>query len=424
MSEPVFDIALDVLTKKYAALKAEKLNLDLTRGKPSEVQLALSNPMLENKNVFALDGSDCRNYGHLEGLPEARKLFGEYLGVPTQNVFVLGNSSLAVMHDLVVQMLMRPVPGEVRRWDAYHNLRNQPVMLCPTPGYDRHHAICEHYGIRMLPVPMKDGALDIDLVESLVQTERNVFGIWCVPKYSNPTGITYSLEVCERLANMEAPPGFRIFWDNAYAVHDLTEQSDELPNLFELCCRAKGSGRQEHREKEDRLFVIGSTSKITFASAGLAMLAASERNLAWFRQSLSVQTIGHDKLNQLWHVAFLKDMAGIRAHMAKHRAILKPKFDRVDEVLKRELSEFNFVRWNRPKGGYFVNLFVPKGRAKRVVELAGLLGVKLTPAGAAFPYGKDPDDSHIRIAPTFPPLSEVQKAMEVVALCIIIATYE
>lgn len=408
------------LLGRYEHVKSLGLNLDMTRGKPCAEQLDLSVEMLACTSVHALDGSDCRNYGFLEGLPEARELFAEYLGVPTENTYVLGNSSLAVMSDLVTQMLMRQVPGEIRRWDPYHNLRNRPIMICPVPGYDRHYAICKHLGIETVSVPLHADGPDMDAVEKIIRRERNVFGIWCTPKYSNPTGCTYSAEVCERLASLEAPAGFRIFWDNAYAVHDLTEQGDELPNMLELCCKTK----QVRREKENRVFVIGSTSKVTFASSGLAMLASSKGNLDWYRESLAVQTIGPDKLNQLRHIRFLKDMNGVRAHMARHRKILRPKFDAVDEILSRELRGSNAATWNKPRGGYFVSLQVRPGYAKRVVALASDVGVKLTPAGAAFPNGVDPEDSHIRIAPTFPPLAEVRQAMEIVSLCIRIATGE
>ncbi len=386
------------LRKRYEQFRAREFKLDLTRGKPSNEQLALSQAMLADQNVYAADGSDCRNYGYLEGLPEARRLFGEYLGIPAEHTFVLGNSSLALMHDLVVQTLL-------------HTPKIRPAMICPVPGYDRHHAICEKYRIKMLPVPLTNEGPDMGAVEKILM-EEPVMGIWCVPKYSNPSGITYSGKVCRQLATLKARRDFRIFWDLAYQVHDLTETPDELPNMFNLCGEARN---------EDRVFIIGSTSKITFASAGLAILAASKKNLEWFRQGLSVQTIGPDKLNQLRHVRFLKDMKGIRSLMAQNRRILKPKFDAVDEILTRELGGKGIASWNKPRGGYFVSLQVKRGCAKKVVALATDIGIKLTPAGAAFPHDKDPDDSHIRIAPTFPPLEEVRQAMEIVALCIQIA---
>lgn len=399
------------LQKRFDSLKSQNLYLDMTRGKPCPEQLSLSWPMLRITSTHSKSDVDCWNYGHLEGLPEARQLFGEYLGVSAKNVFVLGNSSLAIMHDLVVQGMLRALPGGTN-WNTACAFGKPPIMLCPVPGYDRHHAIDERYGIDMTPIPMTDEGPDMDLVEKWAK-DPFVVGMWCTPKYSNPSGITYSADVCRRLASLEARnTSFRIFWDLAYQVHDLGETTDELPNMLELC-RSYGNA--------DRVFMIGSTSKITFAGGGIAVLAASERNLNWFKEGLSVQTIGHDKLNQLRHVKFLQSMDGIRILMARHREILKPKFDAVDEVLTEEIGGRNIASWNKPRGGYFVNLKVRSGCAKRVVELAGSLGVKLTPAGAAFPGGNDPDDSHIRIAPTYPSIEEVKRAMRVVGLCIQIA---
>ena len=404
----VQSVASGALAERYECIRSLGLKLDMTRGKPCAEQLDLSVEMLRDVGVHALDGGDCRNYGVMEGLPEARTLFGEYLGVPAQNTFVLGSSSLAIMHDLVVQMLLRQLGGSSVRGTA-------PTMLSPVPGYDRHFAICEQYGIKLVPVRMNESGPDLAQVRELLQSSDSIVGMWCTPKYSNPTGITYSPDVCRELAQMTAPSGFRIFWDLAYQVHDLEDVGDELPNFFDMC---RESGQ------EDRVFVIGSTSKMTFAGAGLAVLGASSRNLGWYRRSLAVQTIGPDKLTQLRHVRFLKSLQGIRAHMLRHRSIIKPKFDIVEEVLGRELIRGVHATWNRPRGGYFVSLYVQKGHAKRVVELAGQLGVKLTPAGAAFPGGIDPDDSHIRIAPTFPPLLEVRQAMEVVALCVRLSAEE
>ena len=391
--------------ERYTLFRAMGLNLNLTRGKPSTEQLDICTKMLQYGGIRADDRSDCRNYGYLEGLPEARTLFGQYLGVPADNTFALGNSSLSIMHDLVVQMVLRPITD---------TLGENPTMICPVPGYDRHHAICEKYGIKMLTVQMKEDGPDMDVVQKLIE-DNNIIGMWCIPKYSNPSGITYSHEVCRKLARLKAGKGFRLFWDLAYQVHDLEEVGDVLPNMFELC-REAGN--------EDRVFLIGSTSKITFAGAGVAMLGASIRNLDWFGESLATQTIGPDKLNQLRHVRLLKDMEGIRQLMARHRRIIKPKFDAVGEILTRRLGGSGIAWWNKPRGGYFVSLYVEPGCAKLVVKLAAEIGVKLTPAGSAFPYDDDPNDSHIRIAPTYPPLDEVRQAMEAVAVCVQIAAEE
>ncbi len=409
MAQAAFELAL---RRKFEEFRAKKLTLDMTRGKPSEAQLALSEPMLEITETHA-GPIDCRNYGGLEGLPEARALCAQYLGVQPEETLVHGSSSLALMHDVIVQAILRPHPSWSIAWSnvffrVSENLK--PIILCVVPGYDRHYAICERYGITMLMVTMNEDGPDMDRVVELLKEYPNIVGIWCIPKYSNPTGITYSERVARRLAYLKAE--LLIFWDLAYAVHDLRETSDEVPNILALC-------KEAHHE--NRVFIFGSTSKITFPGAGVAMLAASKENLEWFKEGLAVQTIGPDKLNQWRHVRFLRDMDGIREHMARHRAILRPKFDTVDEIFRKHLGGRNIATWTKPRGGYFVSLQVPKGCAKRVVGLAGELGVKLTPAGAAFPYGNDPDDSHIRIAPTYPPLEDVRQAMEVVALCVKLA---
>lgn len=403
------------LRERYERLWAMKLDLDMTRGKPCKEQLDLSQPMLTSWRTRSIQGGiDCRNYGHLEGLPEARKLFGDYLGMPPELTYVLGNSSLAIMHDLVVQAMLRRLPGETCAWDDYKWFcaDGRPTMLCPVPGYDRHFAVCEKYGIKMVPVPMNDTGPDMNNIVSRLAEDPSVVGMWCTPKYSNPSGVTYSHEVCRRLAYLKAAPAFRIFWDLAYNAHDLEEPADELSNFYELC---KEAGH------EDRPFIIGSTSKITFAGAGIAALAASERNLAWFRESLFTQTIGGDKLSQLRHVEFLCSMDGIRGHMRKHAAIIKPKFDAALDIFERELGGLGLASWSRPRGGYFIALKAKVGCAKKTVALAGEIGVKLTPAGATHPYGKDPEDSWIRFAPTFPPIDEVRLGAEALAVCLRIA---
>lgn len=391
------------LDQRYAAMKAKALNLDMTRGKPCAQQLELSAGLLDNKDFKAADGTDCRNYGVLEGLPEARALFADFLEAAPDEVLVGGNSSLALMHDTIVQALLRPVPGAKAAWRGETPIK----FLCPSPGYDRHFAICQYLGIEMLTVDMTDFGPDMAQVERLLADE-SVKGIWCVPKYSNPTGITFTSEIVERLASMKAAPDFRIFWDNAYAVHHLGSEGDQLSNLMKACKQAGNP---------DRAFVFGSTSKISFAGAGVAAMATSVANLKWLTKGMGMQTIGPDKINQLRHVRFFRNMAGIEAHMQRHAAILKPKFDAVDEVLMRELGDSGAARWSRPRGGYFVSLDVMDGCAKDVVAKAAEAGVKMTGAGATFPYGKDPRDRNIRIAPSMPSETEIRQAMELLAVC-------
>ena len=396
--------------ERFEALKREGLKLNLTRGKPSAEQLELSWPLLRIRDYRSPSGDDCRNYGPIEGLSEARELFGGYLGVPAKNVFVQGPESLRLMHDVFLQMYKRDAPGGIS-WERMKSNVRQPYMLCPVPGYDRHHTICRTYGIGMRPVPMTATGPDMDVVEDAVRDPCAV-AMWCVPKYDNPTGITYSHETVERLARMEtANPGFRLFWDLAYQEHTLEEKAVELPEMLSLCA---------HLGHLDRPFIFGSTSKVTFASSGVAMLASSDENLAWFRTSLFAQTIGPDRLNQLRHVLFLQSVNGIRSLMQRHRAILKPKFDEVDEILTRELGGRGLASWTKPRGGYFVSLYVP-GRASEVVRLAGEMGVELTPAGAAYPI-RDEADAHIRLAPTFAPAPTVGPALERVAVAIVKAS--
>jgi DNA-binding transcriptional MocR family regulator len=405
---------LGELTQRYDEFRARGLSLDMTRGKPCGEQLDLSAGLLDclaADEYRAADGTDCRNYGGLDGLPEAKKLFADYLEVGPDEIVVGGNSSLSFMHDMIVQALLCGVPDGNGPW------RSAAVkFLCPSPGYDRHFAICERFGIEMIVVGMNSAGPDIDRVEELAAGDSSIKGIWCVPKYSNPTGVTFSDSVVERLASMTtAAPDFRIFWDNAYTVHHLTEEPDHLLNLLAACKKAGTA---------NRAFIIGSTSKVSFAGAGLAMVGASASNLAWLRSGLSIQTIGPDKLNQLRHVRFFRDMAGITAHMRKHAQILRPKFEAVQDVLERELGGTGVASWSRPRGGYFVSLDTPPGCAKKVVALAAEAGVKLTAAGATFPLGKDPKDSNIRIAPSLPSLDEIRTAMELLAICVKLAAIE
>jgi DNA-binding transcriptional MocR family regulator len=402
------------LESRYADLAGRGRSLDMTRGKPCPEQLDLSSDLftiLRPNDYRAADGTDCRNYGGLEGLPEARRLFADFLDAAPDEVLIGDNSSLALMHDSVARALSHGVPGGSRPWRE-----GEVRFLCPAPGYDRHFTVCEHFGIEMLSVGITPDGVDIEQVERLAASDESVKGIWIVPKYGNPTGVTCSPEVVQALAGMRtAAPDFRIFWDNAYAHHHLTETDTHLESLL-AACKAAGN--------PDRVLTFGSTSKITFAGAGLAVIAASRANIEWLVRHRSVQTIGPDKINQLRHVRFFGDMDGVRAHMRKHAVILRPKFEAVDRVLHAELAGVEGVEWTRPLGGYFVSLDTPEGCASRVVALAAGAGVKLTPAGATFPYGRDSLDRNIRIAPSLPSLPQIEAAMEVVGVCVKLAIAE
>ena len=398
----------------YDAFKAKGLKLNLTRGKPAGTQLDLSNAMLSLPGVadYTAEGAtDCRNYGGLLGLTEARRLFSGLMGAPADQVVVGNNSSLALMHDVVVYSLLKGTCNSARPWS-----KDDIAFLCPVPGYDRHFKICEDYGIRMIAVGLNENGPDMDEVERFAAQDASIRGIWCVPKYSNPTGTVYSDAVVERLAAMKtAAPDFRLFWDNAYAVHHLTDERIEIANILELCAK---------HGNPNRAFVFASTSKITLAGAGLSLFAGSPDNVKWLTARLTPRTIGPDKLNQLRHVRFLKNEAGIQQLMDKQRSVIAPKFQKVLDLFGEKLSGIPNVTWTKPKGGYFISLDVPKGCARRVVALAKEAGVELTPAGATYPHGKDPDDRNIRIAPTFPDLAEVTPAAEGVALCVQLAIAE
>ncbi len=401
--------------ESYAAFKAKGLKLNLTRGKPSSAQLDLSAELLSlpgTADYMAEGGIDCRNYGGLQGLAEARRLFSSMLGAPPEQVVVANNSSLALMHDTVVYSLLKGTCDSATPWAK----QGEIAFLCPVPGYDRHFKICEEFGIRMIPVGLGETGPDIGQVEKLVAQDPSIKGMWCVPKYSNPTGIVYSDAVIERLAAMHtAAPDFRLYWDNAYAVHHLTSERIAIANIIELCVR---------HAHPNRPLVFGSTSKITFGGAGLTLFASSKNNVNWLLTRLATRTIGPDKINQLRHVRFLKNEAGILQLMDRHRFIIAPKFKKVLDIFDDEISGIPDVTWTRPKGGYFISLDVPQGCARRVVALAKELGVELTPAGATHPHGIDPDDRTIRIAPTFPELPEVAKAAEGVAVCVRLAVLE
>jgi DNA-binding transcriptional MocR family regulator len=408
-------MSLRQIQASYSTLQQLGLKLDLTRGKPSPQQLDLSAGLLDlpgASDFLAEDKTDIRNYGGLQGLREMRRLFMKMLGAPQEQIVVGNNSSLALMHDILTFALLKGTCDSSEPWSK----QGEIAFLCPVPGFDRHFKICEDYGIRMVPVRLREDGPDMDEVERAVASDSSIKGMWCIPKYSNPTGTVYSNSVVNRLAAMKpATNDFRIFWDNAYGVHHLTEEQISIANVLELCA-AHGNA--------NRAFAFASTSKITFAGAGLAAVAASEANVQWLLARLTPRTIGPDKVNQLRHVRFLKSEEGIATLMEKHRRLLAPKFKTVLDIFEAELSGLPDVMWTRPKGGYFISLDVPPGCAKRVVSLARDAGVVLTPAGATHPYGNDPDDRTIRIAPSFPNLAEVQEAAKVVALCVQLAAAE
>ena len=396
------------LQHRYVALCDCRLSLDITRGKPSPEQLDLSNGLLANlgeKDIRSAGGTDCRNYGGLEGLPEVRRLFADYMGVAPEEIVIGGNSSLNLMYDTFMRAMVHGFGNGQPPWGRQPTVK----FICPSPGYDRHFAICEHLGIEMIPVPMDDDGPDMNAVESLAADDGAIKGIWCVPVYSNPTGVVYADATVERLARMTTRAvDFRIFWDNAYAVHHFGGGPPHVRNILDAC---KAAGNPE------RPLMFGSTSKITFPGAGLAMMAGSTANMDWVRAHMFFQTIGPDKLNQLRHVRFFGDLSGINRHMGKHAAIVSPRFQAVQEVLARELDGKGIATWTRPEGGYFVSFDTPEGCARRVVRMAAEGGVKLTPAGSTYPLKNDPRDSNIRIAPTFASLDDVRTAVEVLAIC-------
>jgi DNA-binding transcriptional MocR family regulator len=403
------------LTKRYERFRQQGLRLNMARGKPAPEQLDLANPLLDAlpSDACPLDsaGEDARNYGNLCGIPEARTLMGQILGVPADQVLVGNNSSLSLMHDTVVRSMLFGVRG-FKPWCRLRGVR----FLCPSPGYDRHFAITEGLGIRNIEIPMTPEGPDMDLVERHVQTDPSVKGIWCVPKYSNPQGITYTDEVVRRFAALKPAAGdFRIFWDNAYAVHDLEKPGDILLSLG-LTCEEAGN--------PDLYYLFASTSKITFAGGGISALATSTDNLAEIVRRISLQSIGPDKVNQLRHVVFLRDLNGIKEQMRRHAAIIAPKFKVVLDTLERELGALGIARWTNPRGGYFISFDGLVGTAARTVELAAEAGVVLTGAGATFPYGVDHRDTNIRIAPTYPSLDELAAASELFCVCARIAAVE
>ena len=404
------------LEARFEEIKAKGLSLDMSRGKPAADQLNLSMGMMDvlnsSEELTCANGVDCRNYGGLDGIDEAKQLLADMMEVPKDNVIIFGNSSLNVMYDTVARAMTHGVMGSTP-WCKLDKVK----FLCPVPGYDRHFAITEHFGIEMINIPMTSEGPDMDLVEELVNNDPAVKGIWCVPKYSNPQGITYSDETVFRFANLKpAAEDFRIFWDNAYCVHHLYE--DKQDYLLEILMECKKAGNP------DMVYKFSSTSKISFPGSGIAAMAASDANLKDIRNMMKVQTIGHDQVNQLRHVRFFKDMPGMYEHMRKHAAILRPKFEKVEDVLEKEIGELGIGTWTKPLGGYFISFDSMDGCAKAIVAKAKEAGLIMTGAGATFPYGKDPKDSNIRIAPSFPTVEELAQASEIFVLSVKLVSVE
>lgn len=404
------------LEEEYKTIESKGLTLNMARGKPGFSQLALSMPMLDvinsESDMRTVLGNDTRNYGDLDGIGESRKLMADMMSVQKDNVIVCGNSSLNVMYDTIARSVTHGVMGGTP-WSKQDKVK----FLCPVPGYDRHFKITEFFGIEMISVPLNDDGPDMDMVEKYVNGDSAVKGIWCVPKYSNPTGISYSDEVVRRFANLKpAAEDFRIYWDNAYCIHHLyDDMHDEILNILEEC---------EKAGNPDMVYIFSSTSKISFPGSGISAIAASIHNIEHIKKQMSIQTIGHDKINQLRHARFFKDIDGLMAHMKLHAELLRPKFEAVLHTLESELGGLEIGTWIKPRGGYFISFNSLPGCAKNIVAKCKSLGVVLTDAGATFPYGKDPEDSNIRIAPTFPTTEEMQQAAEVFVLCVKLASVE
>lgn len=404
------------LEQQFAEIKAKGLKLDMSRGKPSTAQLNLSMGMMDvldsNADLVCEEGVDCRNYGVLDGIKEAKELLADMTEVSPDNIIIYGNSSLNVMYDTVARSMTHGVMGSTP-WCKLDKVK----FLCPVPGYDRHFKITEHFGIEMINIPMHEDGPDMDMVEEYVNNDPAVKGIWCVPKYSNPQGITYSDETVRRFARLKpAAEDFRIYWDNAYVIHHLYE--DEQDDLLDIISECEKAGNP------DMVYEFCSTSKVSFPGSGIAAIVTSKANLDFIEKQFTMQTIGHDKINQLRHVRYFKNIDGINAHMMKQAAIMRPKFEMVERTLQDELGELGIGSWISPKGGYFICFNTLPGCAKSVVAKAKEAGVVLTPAGAPFPYGKDPEDSVIRIAPSFPTMEELETATKIFVLCVKLASVE
>lgn len=416
MSKEELLVLREDLNKEYEEAKAKGLKLDMSRGKPAVTQLDMQNDFLDvinSQSVLCTEaGVDCRNYGLLDGIPEAKKLMADMMGVSADQVIVCGNASLNIMYDTIARSMIFGVMGSIP-WCKLDKVK----FLCPVPGYDRHFAITEQFGIEMINIPMNAEGPDMDLVEKYVNEDPAVKGIWCVPKYSNPNGVTYSDAVVKRFAALKpAAEDFRIFWDNAYVIHDLYEdKSDELLEILSEC---------EKAGNPDMVYEFCSTSKVSFAGAGISAVAASPANLEYFRKTMTVQTIGYDKINQLRHVRYFKDVQGMKAHMIKHAQVMRPKFEAVLNVLEKELGGLQIGSWTKPNGGYFISFDAMEGCAKAIVAKCKEAGVILTGAGATYPYKKDPKDSNIRIAPTFPTPEELSMATDLFVLCVKLVSVE
>ena len=404
------------LEARFEEIKAKGLSLDMSRGKPAADQLNLSMGMMDvlnsSEELTCANGVDCRNYGGLDGIDEAKQLLADMMEVPKDNIVIFGNSSLNVMYDTIARSMTHGVMGSTP-WAKLDKVK----FLCPVPGYDRHFAITERFGIEMINIPMSESGPDMGMVEEYVSNDASVKGIWCVPKYSNPQGYTYSEETVKRMAALKpAAEDFRIFWDNAYVIHDLYDDNkDEIADIISEC---------EKAGNPDMVFEFASTSKVSFPGSGIAALATSANNIADIKKQLTIQTIGHDKLNQLRHVRFFKDINGLKEHMRKHAEFIRPKFEAVESVLEEELSGLGIGSWTEPKGGYFISFDAMDGCAKAIVAKCKEAGVKLTGAGATFPYGKDPKDSNIRIAPSFPTPEEMKQAADLFVLCVKLVSVE
>lgn len=404
------------LDETYKEAQSKGLSLNMSRGKPSATQLNITMDMLDTINsssdMKSEDGTDCRNYGVLDGIPEAKKLMADIMGTTPEHVIIYGNASLNIMYDQVSRAYTHGLLGNTP-WCKLDKVK----FLCPVPGYDRHFAITERFGIEMINIPMSESGPDMGMVEEYVSKDASVKGIWCVPKYSNPQGYTYSEETVKRMAALKpAAEDFRIFWDNAYVIHDLYDDNkDEIADIISEC---------EKAGNPDMVFEFASTSKVSFPGSGIAALATSANNIADIKKQLTIQTIGHDKLNQLRHVRFFKDINGLKEHMRKHAEFIRPKFEAVESVLEEELSGLGIGSWTEPKGGYFISFDAMDGCAKAIVAKCKEAGVKLTGAGATFPYGKDPKDSNIRIAPSFPTPEEMKQAADLFVLCVKLVSVE